>query len=70
MALPALTSCRTGVSRSGRRPGAGSRINLGLIGFGTMAQETTPNFLADPRVQIVAVADPVAELGNYGSTLR
>lgn len=66
LALPALTSCRTGVSRSGRRPGAGSRINLGLIGFGTMAQETTPNFLADPRVQIVAVADPVAELGNYG----
>jgi predicted dehydrogenase len=65
-AVPALTSCTTPEARNPQRPGPGSRLNLGLVGFGTIAHSTAPNFLADPRVQIVAVADPVAELGNYG----
>ena len=62
-ALPALTSCST-VTRG--RPAASSRINLGVIGFGTIAHDTIMNFLGDPRVQVVAVADPVSDLGNYG----
>lgn len=61
-----LTSCASRTKRAPRRPAAGSRINIGLVGFGTIAQSTTPNFLSDDRVQVVAVADPVAELGNYG----
>lgn len=66
LALPALASCVARPTRAARRPAAGNRINLGLVGFGTIAQSTTPNFLADERVKIVAVADPVAELENYG----
>lgn len=66
LALPGLTSCTTPSRRNARRPGAADRLNLGLVGFGTIAHSTTPNFLADPRVQIVAVADPVSELGHYG----
>ncbi len=65
-ALPGLASCATLNRRAPRRPGAADRINVGLVGFGTIAHATTPNFLADPRVQIVAVADPVSELPNYG----
>ncbi len=65
LALPALTSCAALPSRPARRPGAGSRLSVGLVGFGTIAHSTTPNFLADERVQIVAVADPVSELPNY-----
>lgn len=67
LALPGLTSCATAkTSRTRRRPGAADRVNVGLIGFGTIAHATTPNFLSDPRVQIVAVADPVSELPHYG----
>lgn len=66
LALPPLTSRAAAPARPARRPGPGARLNLGLVGFGTIAQVTTPNFLGDERVQIVAVADPVAELPNYG----
>lgn len=48
------------------RPAPSERVTLGLIGFGTIAHSTTPNFLGDERVQIVACADPVSELQNYG----
>lgn len=63
LALPSLVSCSTvgGV----RRPPPSQRVNLALIGFGTIAHATTPNFLSDERVQIVAVADPVSDLPNY-----
>ena len=63
-ALPSLTSCST--AGSGRRPAPSARLNLGVIGFGTIAHDTIMNFLGDPRVQVVAVADPVSNLGNYG----
>jgi len=67
LSIPGLTSsCVSSRSRTARRPGAADRLNVGLVGFGTIAHATTPNFLADPRVQIVAVADPVTELPNYG----
>jgi predicted dehydrogenase len=65
--LPSLlTSCNTPTSRRVRRPGAADRINLGVIGFGTQAHACVPTFLGDTRLQVVAVADPVSELGNYG----
>ena len=66
LAIPALTSCTSLRTRGARRPAAGSRLNVGLVGFGTIAHATTPNFLADERVQIVAMADPVSELPSYG----
>jgi predicted dehydrogenase len=62
----ALTSCVMPTTPHVRRPKPSDRVNLGVVGFGTIAFSTVPNFLADPRVQIVAVADPVSELGNYG----
>ncbi len=62
LVLPGCKSSRGGV----RRPAPSDRVNVGVVGFGTIAFTTVPNFLADPRVQIVAVADPVSELGNYG----
>ncbi len=49
-----------------RRPGASDRINLGVIGFGTQAHACVPTFLGDARLQVVAVADPVSDLPNYG----
>ncbi len=48
------------------RPAASERITMAAFGFGTIAYTTVPAFLQDERVQIVAVADPVSELGNYG----
>lgn len=48
------------------RPAPSERVTLALIGFGTIAHSTTPNFLGDERLQIVACADPVSELPNYG----
>lgn len=60
-----LTSCRT-VPRRVRRPAASERMTLGVIGFGTIAHGSVPNFLGDERVQVVAVADPVSDLPNYG----
>lgn len=50
----------------GGRPAPSERVTVGLMGFGTIAQFTSQNFLADARCQIVAVADPVTELSNYG----
>ncbi len=66
IALPTLTSCVSPARSRVRRPAPSERVNLGVIGFGTIAFSTVPNFLADPRVQVVAVADPVSELPHYG----
>lgn len=60
LTLPSCTSVR-----SAKRPAPSQRVNLALIGFGTIAHSTTPNFLSDERVQIVAIADPVSDLPNY-----
>ena len=67
LAVPsALTSCVSTTRGHVRRPAPSGRVNLGLIGFGTVAYGTVPNFLGDERVQVIAVADPVADLPNYG----
>lgn len=62
LSLPSLVGCTT----TRRRPAPSQRLNVALIGFGTIAHSTTPNFLNDDRVQVVAVADPVTDLPNYG----
>jgi predicted dehydrogenase len=67
LALPAaFTSCVAPGPARVRRPAASERMTLGVIGFGTIAYSSVPNFLADPRVQVVAVADPVSDLPHYG----
>ncbi len=60
MIIPASALGRDG------RPAPSERINLACLGFGTIAFSTTPNFLNDERVQIVAVADVNRESPNYG----
>ena len=67
----ALAGCATPrvppkTAKRATRPNPSDRVTLGIVGFGTIAHDTIGNFLADPRVQVVAVADPVAELPNYG----
>ena len=39
---------------------------MAMIGFGTIAHSSCMNFLGDERVQMVAVADPISDLPNYG----
>lgn len=65
-ALPAFTSCASSGSSLVRRPAPSGRINLGVIGYGTIATTTVPNFLSDDRVQVVAIADPVTDMPHYG----
>lgn len=48
------------------RPAASERITMAAFGFGTIAHTTVPAFLQDERVQLIAVADPVSDLGSYG----
>ena len=48
------------------RPAPSTRINVGIIGYGTMASDNIGNFLHDERVQVVSVADCNKESGLYG----
>ncbi len=64
IAFPAIIPA-TAIGRGGR-PAPSARVTMGVLGYGTMAQYTTPNFLNDERVQVTAVADPAADLPNYG----
>ncbi len=63
--LPSYLSSCSAATRV-RRPSPSSRINVAMIGFGTIAQYTLPSFLNQAQVQVVAVADPITELPNYG----
>ena len=55
---------------SPRRPKPSERVNLAVIGCGTMGRGNMEAFLRDPRVQVVAVCDPVSELKDYGYSPR
>ena len=55
---------------SARRPKPSERINLAVIGCGTMGRGNMEMFLQDPRVQVVAVCDPVTELREYGYSAK
>ncbi|MGN0846062.1 MAG: Gfo/Idh/MocA family protein [Kiritimatiellia bacterium] len=48
------------------RPNPSQRVTLAVIGCGTMGRGNMEVFLQDPRVQVVAVCDPVTELKDYG----
>jgi predicted dehydrogenase len=47
------------------RPAPSNRVNMATVGYGTIAFSTTGNFLADDRVQMIAVADPALDLPGY-----
>ena len=65
LALGALGGCATGYGTP-RRPQASDRVTVAIIGCGTMGRGNMEALLADPRVQVVAVCDPVTELKEYG----
>ncbi len=48
-----------------RRPAASERVTLAVIGCGTMGLCNMWGFLRDPRVQVVAVCDPIKLLNRY-----
>ena len=61
--LPVFTILPAGlVSAAGivpaKRPKPSERINVGFIGYGTMAHDNIGNFLNNDRVQVTAVSDP------------
>jgi len=65
-AMPTIISSGCAGTRVAKRPMASEKINVGFIGYGTMAHDNIGNFLNDERVQVVCVADPVSECGGYG----
>lgn len=65
-ALTILPSGCVGVRGGARRPPPSERVNVGMIGYGTMAQDNIGNFLNSDRVQVVSVCDPVSEGPLYG----
>lgn len=58
--------CGTGGLTACRRPSALSRVNLAVIGCGTMGVGNMSVFLQDPRVQVTTVCDPVLRAPFYG----
>lgn len=50
----------------GGRPAPSGRINVGMIGYGTMAHDNIGNFFRDERCQVVSVCDVVTEGKHYG----
>ena len=63
-----LGGCRGlfGGYTAARRPKPSERINLAVVGCGTMGRGNMEMFFRDPRVQVVAACDPVTELKEYG----
>ena len=51
---------------SPRRPLPSERINLAVIGCGTMGMGNMSGFLADKRVQVTVTCDPVKDSATYG----
>lgn len=49
-----------------RRPLPSERINVGMLGYGTMAQDNIGNFLHNEQVQVTSICDPVSEGLLYG----
>jgi predicted dehydrogenase len=63
IAFPAIISSGCIGMRRGmvapKRPQPSERINVGIIGYGTMAYDNIGNFLENNQVQVTAVSDPV-----------
>jgi len=68
LALPTLVSsgCLGLRGNAARRPPPSERINVGMLGYGTMAQDNIGNFLNNDNVQLVSICDVVSEGPLYG----
>lgn len=68
LAAPFIGGCGTfgGGYAAPRRPPANGRLNLAVIGCGTMGAGNMQGFLADPRVRVAVVCDPVFACPTYG----
>ena len=49
-----------------RRPLPSERINVAVIGCGTMGRSNMDRIMQDKRVQVTCVCDPVADACSYG----
>ncbi|HRT29276.1 MAG TPA: hypothetical protein P5527_05750, partial [Kiritimatiellia bacterium] len=68
LAVPAILSsgCVSAKGVTARRPLPSERLNVGFIGYGTMAHDNIGNFLNNDQVQVVAIADCNKESSLYG----
>jgi predicted dehydrogenase len=68
LAVPTIipSGCVSAQGVAARRPLPSERLNVGFIGYGTMAHDNIGNFLNNERVQVVSVADCNRESGLYG----
>jgi len=69
LAMPTIVSSGCVAMRKGlaaRRPAPSERLNVGFIGYGTMAHDNIGNFLNNDKVQVVSVCDCNKESGLYG----
>ena len=62
---PAIVPIGT-VRAQGGRPTPSGRLNLGIIGYGTMGKDHIGNLLHNEQVQVTAIADPVSTGRGYG----
>ncbi len=60
-----IGGCLHGGNVPPRRPSAADRINLAVIGCGTMAHSNVNAFLWDKRVRIAVACDPILEAAHY-----
>ncbi len=66
MAMPTIISSGCVSKKYAKRPLASEKLNIGFIGYGTMAHDNIGNFLNNDNVQVTCVADPNLESGGYG----
>jgi len=66
MAMPAIVSSGCVSFGKGRRPPPSERIHVGMLGYGTMAQDNIGNFLFNDQVQVTSICDVVSEGPLYG----
>ena len=66
LAMPMIVPAGCVSACKSRRPLPSERIHVGMLGYGTMAQDNIGNFLHNDRVQVISVCDPVSEGPLYG----
>jgi predicted dehydrogenase len=66
LVAPTIISSGCCSIKTARHPLPSEKLNVGFIGYGTMAHDNIGNFLNNDNVQVVSVADPVSECGGYG----
>ncbi len=66
LAMPMIVPSGCVAPCRNRRPLPSERVHVGILGYGTMAQDNIGNFLHNDRVQVISVCDPVSEGPLYG----